>query len=65
MSIEMAMQNAKLQSEVHEMRAAGHQLRSYLAGALCTVCGEPLGHEEEIVQNDEQETMHKRCETDG
>jgi hypothetical protein len=62
MSIELAMENAKLESEMHEMRFAVQQLRNYLAGALCSVCGEPLGNEEEIIQNDDEETMHKHCD---
>jgi hypothetical protein len=62
MSIKLAMENAKLQSEVHEMHNTVWQFRKFLAGSLCTVCGEPLGMEEEIIQNDEEETMHKHCE---
>jgi len=62
MTIEMAMENAKLHSEVHETRAVARQLRKFLAGSLCSVCGEPLGNEEEIIQNDDEETMHKHCE---
>lgn len=63
MSLELAMENAKLISDVRDMRNAALQLRKYLAGALCSVCGEPLGEEEEIVQNDSEETMHKHCES--
>lgn len=37
------------------------QLRAYLAGALCTVCGEPLGDDEELTQDDENHTMHSHC----
>jgi hypothetical protein len=62
MSIELAMENAKLMSEVHETRAMMLQLRKYLAGALCTVCGDPIGIEEEVIQNDNEETMHRGCE---
>ena len=62
MSVELAMENAKLESEVRNTRYVSHQLRKFLAGALCTFCGDPLGTEEEIVQNDDEETMHKRCE---
>lgn len=65
MSVELAMENAQLQSDVHETHNMARQLRKFLAGALCTVCGDPLGMEEEIIQNDEEETMHKHCETDA
>ena len=55
---------AKIQGEEREKeyRLMAAQLRKFLAGALCTVCGEPLGADEEIVQNDDEETMHARCE---
>lgn len=65
MSLETAMEIAKLQSDVHETRMVMLQLRKFLAGALCASCGEPLGHDEEIVQNDEEETLHARCESEG
>jgi hypothetical protein len=56
------MENAKLQSDVWETRGVARQIRKFLAGALCSVCGEPLGHEEEIIQNEDEETLHKHCE---
>lgn len=57
-----AMEVAKLQGEVYEVRAMCHQLRHVLAGALCCVCGDPLGTDEEIVVDDDDQTVHKRCE---
>lgn len=62
MSIELAMENAKLQSEIKEVNSMMLQLRKFLAGSLCTVCGDPLGTDEEITQNDNDETMHAHCE---
>ena len=47
---------------MREQRHVMLQLRKYLAGALCCVCGEPLGMEAEIVQDDEERTIHKDCE---
>lgn len=62
-NIEAAMENAKLRFEISETRHMMHQLRKYLGGALCTVCGEPLGMEDELTQNDDEETMHLSCES--
>ena len=54
-----------LQLKVEETERAGRmverQLRKFLAGALCSECGEPLGEEEEIVQDDDERTLHARC----
>ena len=61
MSVELAMKNAQLESEIRETRLMMRQLRKYLGGALCSVCGEPLGMEEELTQNDSEETMHVHC----
>lgn len=61
-NLETAMKCAQLESEVHEMRMQAQQLRKFLAGALCSVCGEPLGTDIEIIQNDDEETMHAGCE---
>jgi hypothetical protein len=61
-TLEEAMRDAERDSEVRESRYAMKQLRNFLAGALCCVCGEPLGHDEEIVSDDEDRTVHKRCE---
>lgn len=46
-------------------RSVAKQLRDYLAGALCAACGELLGHDEEIIQNEDDETMHARCESNS
>lgn len=54
---------SEAESEAHGLRLMMKQLRDFLAGALCTVCGEPLGHDEEIIQDDDR-TMHKRCEAE-
>lgn len=48
------------QDIIHTQRVMA-QLRAYLAGALCTVCGEPLGDDEELTQDDESHTMHSHC----
>ena len=56
-----ALRVTELEGEIHVMRLAAKELRDFLAGALCTVCGEPLGHDEEIIQDDDR-TMHKHCE---
>jgi hypothetical protein len=63
MQDDIAKQMAEIQAqgERQEQQMMMRQMRNYLAGALCTICGEPLGHDEEIVQDDEDRTMHKRC----
>jgi len=40
-------------------------MRRFLAGALCAHCGDPLGEDEEIIQqtvDEEALTIHARCE---
>jgi hypothetical protein len=61
-TLEEAMRDAARDTEAHEQSYAMKQLRDYLAGALCCQCGEPLGHDEEIVSDDEDRTVHKHCE---
>ena len=60
--LKMALELTQAQDEAQAMRLAAAQLRKFLAGALCAVCGDPLGTEQEIVQDDEDRTMHKGCE---
>lgn len=52
----------QLEGEIREQRNIMLQLRQFLAGALCCVCGEPLGNEEEIISDDEDRTIHNHCE---
>lgn len=60
-------QFARIQAEerVREEHQVALQYRKFLAGALCAVCGEPLGEsvgdEPWITQDDEDRTMHARC----
>jgi hypothetical protein len=56
-----ALRVIELEGEMQGMRSLVKELRDYLAGALCAACGEPLGHEEEIIQADDC-TIHKHCE---
>ena len=58
-----AMEDIQAQDEARAMRLAAAQLRKFLAGALCAVCGDPLGTEDEIIQDDDDRTMHARCES--
>lgn len=57
-------QFAKIQAEESARgdRLIMRQMRKFLAGALCAECGEPLGEDEEIVQDDDERTMHAKCE---
>lgn len=56
---------AKIQEDENRKaeRFAARQLRKFLAGALCCQCGEQLGEDEEIIQDDDECTIHKRCES--
>lgn len=56
-----ALRVTELEGEMQAMRSAMKELRDFVAGALCVHCGEPLGHDEEIIQDDGH-TMHQRCE---
>lgn len=55
-----------LKQQVEEAERAGRmverQMRKFLAGALCAECGEPLGEDREIVQDDDERTLHKDCD---
>lgn len=57
---------AMLERRCEELERAGRmaerQLRKFLAGALCAVCGEALGEDREIVMDDDERTIHKECE---
>lgn len=56
------MERIQREGEERSMSLAAAQLRKFLSTALCATCGEPLGTDEEIVQNDDEtKTMHKRC----
>jgi hypothetical protein len=58
-----AMRLVQLEDELRSLQLA-RQLRNFLAGALCAVCGEPLG-EGRIVQIDKDGTdctCHAECE---
>lgn len=61
----MALEIAKLEGERHTNNALMKQLRDFLAGALCCQCGEELGHDEEIIQDDDGRTIHKTCASDA
>jgi hypothetical protein len=57
-----------LDDQHHEeaLRGARHQmlhLRKFLAEALCCICGERLGEDDnDILSDDEDRTVHKHCE---
>ncbi len=59
---------AMLRQEVEEANRAGRmverQMRKFLAGALCAQCGVPLGDTDQIVQDDDERTVHTKCLTD-
>lgn len=63
MSIEKQFAQIQAEERAREERFAALQLRKFLAGALCCECGEPLGTSEEIIQDDEERTIHARCES--
>jgi hypothetical protein len=63
MSLEEQFAKIHAEQEDKEMRLVAAQLRKFLAGALCAVCGDPLGTEDEIIQDDDDRTMHARCES--
>jgi hypothetical protein len=56
---------AMLELRCEELERAGRmverQLRKYLAGALCAVCGEPLGEDRQIIMDDNERTLHEEC----
>ncbi|HZS57568.1 MAG TPA: hypothetical protein VFA65_24420 [Bryobacteraceae bacterium] len=56
---------AMLEARCEELERAGRmverQLRKYLAGALCAVCGEPLGEDRQIIMDDNERTLHEEC----
>lgn len=56
---------AMLELHCEELERAGHmverQLRKFLAGALCCVCGEQLGEDREIIMVDDG-TIHEDCQ---
>lgn len=60
---------AMLRSQIEEAERAGRmverQLRKFLAGALCAVCGEPLGEDREIIMDNNERTIHKECERES
>lgn len=64
-------QFARIQAEerVKEEHSVALQFRKFLSGALCAVCGEPLGeavgNEPWITQDDDDRTMHARCYNEG
>lgn len=60
-----AMRESEAESERNALRLIAKELRDYLAGALCAACGDPLGHDEELVQDDDDRTMHKRCDDEA
>lgn len=67
MSIEKEFAKIQADEEARGDRLIAMQYRKFLAGALCTVCGEPLGEAEGnepwLIQNDDGETMHAKCES--
>lgn len=64
-SIEYEIRVIQLESQLRESHFQMLQLRSFLSGALCCHCGEPLGDSdlELIVGDDVDETIHKECES--
>lgn len=65
MSLEDTMRQIQQESEASDWRLAAAQLRKFLAGALCAHCGEPLGEGVEVVQDDDERTMHASCLSDA
>jgi len=61
-NLKNALRVTELESEVRSLHFIMKQVRDMLAGALCCECGDPLGHDEEIVCDDEDRTIHKHCE---
>ena len=57
---------AILKIQIEEAERAGRmverQIRKFLAGALCAECGESLGDTDQIVQDDDERTLHTHCE---
>lgn len=62
MGIEEEFAIIRAEEQERSYRHAAQELRKFLAGALCAECGEPLGNDDEIVQDDDDRTMHKSCE---
>ena len=67
----MSAAEQMLRQEIEDANRAGRaverQMRKFLAGALCAECGEPLGDtggDGDIVQDDDERTLHKKCLTD-
>jgi len=61
-SIEVAMRRVQEEDRERSFSHMAAQLRKFLSTALCATCGEPLGTDEEVVQDDEEtKTMHARC----
>lgn len=61
-SLEDTLEEIQAEEAQRGDRLAMRQVRKFLAGALCCECGEQLGEDEEIVQDDEERTIHARCE---
>lgn len=62
MSHKLILENENLRSQLHGAASRIAQMRNMIAGALCCHCGEPLGdNDENIISNDEDETIHKNC----
>jgi len=57
-----ALRNAERDDDLRTANYQMKQLRDFLAGALCAVCGEELGHDEEIISDEQDRTIHKHCE---
>ena len=61
-SFEEAFSQIQAEGDRQHDRLVLRQMRKFLAGALCCHCGDQLGEDEEIIQDDEERTCHARCE---
>lgn len=59
---EETMRAMRAEADLRDNMLVMKQLRDFLAGALCAECGEGLGHDEEIISDDKDRTIHKRCD---
>jgi hypothetical protein len=60
-AFKQAMRIAELESDMHALRGVATQMRHFLACALCTECGEPLGDGSVEIICEDDRTMHETC----
>lgn len=60
-SLEATMKQIQNEEATHYQNHALAVMRNLLAGALCAECGEPLGTEGEVEQDDDGRTLHEAC----